>query len=186
MTVFCKKTPLLIPPPQGGRKCFGLRSLNRVSSPLEGEGQGGGYRRKIPTCHQRTQEAFEKTRRTLKSAFGSDCVVNRSTAHAFADKRRSDRTSSISFVPTPSSSSSWMGGSMRMMSHQMRAERLGSKRAATASFGSGTMKYSKISKGCLRQSHPILTNISKKDLPPSKPTPSKGVRTLKKAGLAYA
>lgn len=180
-----KLAPHLNPPPQGGRRlnwCFDQcsyfshskrncvcteKSSNRVPSPLEGEGQGGGYQRMIPICHQRMRDIYERTRQRLKSAFGGHYVANNCTGHAFAAKPRSGHTSSISFALKRNSLSSWTVGSTPMRLQPIRAEQPGFKHADITLFGFGTTMSWKISKVCSKLLRRILTQRFKTDLSPS-------------------
>ncbi len=180
-----KLAPHLNPPPQGGRRldwffyqrhyfsyscgqivCTG-KSLNRVPSPLEGEGQGGGYQRMIPICHQRMRDIYGRTRQRLKSAFGDHYVANNYTGHAFAAKPRSGLTSSISFAPKRNSLSSWTVGSMPMRLQPIRAEQRGFKHADITLFDFGTAMSWKILTVCSTLLRRTLTQRFKTDLSPS-------------------
>lgn len=132
-------SPLLNPPPQGGRKLVWSAVSTAFPPPLRGKGQGGGYRRMIPACRPRMRDTLERTRRKPKNGSGRISDVNRSKALGFAGRPPSGHTSSISSALRQDSLSNWMVGNMRMPSRPTRAEQLGFKHADIELFGFGTM-----------------------------------------------
>lgn len=178
------------PPPQSspsrGEEVILERCFDSVSSPLEGEGQGGGCQRIVRVCLQRTRDTSEKTRRTLRNVSGNDCAESKFKMRDFAGKHPSGLISSISFARTQNSSSNWMVGSMPTIWQRILGAQYGLKRAAIELFGSGITMSWKISKVCSRLLQLILTRALKEDLPPSQALPFSGLWDLNETGSVHA